>query len=140
MDAFPGGVPTRDLLDAVVPDRPVYLPNRDGHGAWVNTMALRRAGITKSTPDPADGRIERDADGQPLGMLQEGAAWLVESSGLKKGYTRGSTGISSKHALAIVNRGGATAADIIALKNEIQERVERAWGIRLEPEPLFVGF
>jgi predicted amidohydrolase YtcJ len=47
MDAFPGGVPTRDLLDAVVPDRPVYLPNRDGHGAWVNTMALGRAGITK---------------------------------------------------------------------------------------------
>src|SRR5205823_14197192 len=76
MDAFPGGVPTRDLLDAVVADRPVYLPNRDGHGAWVNTMALRRAGITSSTPDPADGRIERDADGEPAGMLQEGAASL----------------------------------------------------------------
>jgi predicted amidohydrolase YtcJ len=77
MDAFPRGVPTRDLLDAVVADRPVYLPNRDGHGTWVNTMALRLAGITRSTPDPADGRIERDADGEPVGMLQEGAASLV---------------------------------------------------------------
>jgi predicted amidohydrolase YtcJ len=77
MDAFPGGIPTRDLLDAVVADRPVFLPNRDGHGAWVNTAALRAAGIDRSTPDPADGRIERDAGGEPAGMLQEGAASLV---------------------------------------------------------------
>ena len=41
MEAFPGGVPTKDLLDTVVPDRPVFLPNRDGHGAWVNSRALR---------------------------------------------------------------------------------------------------
>jgi predicted amidohydrolase YtcJ len=77
MDAFPGGVPSRDLLDAVAGDRPVFLPNRDGHGAWVNTRALILAGVSRSTPDPADGRIERDADGEPVGMLQEGAAGLV---------------------------------------------------------------
>jgi predicted amidohydrolase YtcJ len=77
MEAFPGGVPTAAPLDAVVPDRPVYLPNRDGHGAWVNTVALRLAGIDASTPDPADGRIERDEHGNPVGMLQEGAAGLV---------------------------------------------------------------
>jgi predicted amidohydrolase YtcJ len=77
MDAFPGGMPTREALDAVVSDRPVYLPNRDGHGAWVNTRALERAGITAATPDPADGRVERDADGQPTGMLQEGATRLI---------------------------------------------------------------
>lgn len=77
MDAFPGGIPTRELLDAVVADRPVFLPNRDGHGAWVNSKALTLAGIDNSTPDPADGRIERDAAGEPNGMLQEGAAWLV---------------------------------------------------------------
>ena len=77
MDAFPGGVATRDLLDAVVADRPVFLPNRDGHGAWVNSKALTLAGIDRSTPDPADGRIERDAAGEPNGMLQEGAADLV---------------------------------------------------------------
>ena len=68
------------------------------------------------------------------------AAWLVENSSFHKGYTRGSAGISSKHALAIVNRDGATAAEILALKEEIETRVEQVWGIQLEPEPVFVGF
>jgi predicted amidohydrolase YtcJ len=77
MAAFPGGVPVRQPLDAVLPDRPTFLPNRDGHGAWVNTAALKLAGIDAQTPDPPDGRIERDADGEPAGMLQEGAAALV---------------------------------------------------------------
>lgn len=77
MEAFPGGAPTKDLLDAVVPDRPVYLVNRDHHGAWVNSRALALAGIGGDTPDPADGRIDRDADGVPTGALQEGAMELV---------------------------------------------------------------
>jgi len=77
MAAFPGGIPAKGPLDAVVPDRPVYLPNRDGHGASVNSRALLLAGIDARTPDPPDGRIERDADGEPAGMLQEGAAALV---------------------------------------------------------------
>ncbi len=67
------------------------------------------------------------------------AAWLVEHSGFSKGYSKGSVGISRKHALAIVNRGKATAADIVAFKDEIQQKVEESWGIRLEPEPVFVG-
>jgi predicted amidohydrolase YtcJ len=77
MEAFPGGLPSREPLDAVVWDRPVFLTNRDGHGAWVNTPALELAGIDSTTPDPRDGRIERDPAGQPTGMLQEGAATLV---------------------------------------------------------------
>jgi len=68
------------------------------------------------------------------------AAWLVENSGFKKGYVRGKAGISGKHALAIVNLGGATAADIVALKDEIQAQVEEVWGVRLQPEPVLVGF
>ena len=68
------------------------------------------------------------------------AAWLVEHSGFGKGYDDGRVGLSRKHALAIVNRGEATADDILALKGHIQERVEEIWGIRLEPEPVFVGF
>ena len=68
------------------------------------------------------------------------AAWLVEHAGFAKGYTKGHTGLSHKHALAIVNRGGATAAEIIALKDEIQSRVWNEFGIRLEDEPVFVGF
>ncbi|MFI8910449.1 amidohydrolase [Streptomyces sp. NPDC053513] len=77
MESFEGGLPTRQLLDSVVPDRPVLLSNRDHHGAWVNSRALELAGLTAATPDPADGRIEREADGSPSGMLQEGAIGLV---------------------------------------------------------------
>ncbi|HEX6401246.1 MAG TPA: amidohydrolase [Actinomycetota bacterium] len=77
MDVFPGGNPRAETLDALIADRPAFLPNRDGHGAWVNSRALEVAGITKDTPDPYDGRIERDADGTPTGSLHEGAMDLV---------------------------------------------------------------
>jgi len=78
MESFEGGVPTKDILDRVVPDRPVYLINRDHHAAWVNSRALTLAGITADTPDPANGRIDRDPDGDPVGALQEGAMDLVK--------------------------------------------------------------
>jgi predicted amidohydrolase YtcJ len=76
---FAGGTPHRSLLDSVVPERPAYVENRDGHGAWVNSKALELAGIDASTPDPVDGRIEREPDGAPFGMLHEGAMHLVLS-------------------------------------------------------------
>ncbi|MEP7018118.1 MAG: amidohydrolase [Actinomycetota bacterium] len=76
MEFFPGGTPRREDLDAVVPDRPVFLMNRDSHGAWVNSKALEIAGISRDTPDPSDGRIERDPhSGEPTGTLHEGAAY-----------------------------------------------------------------
>jgi predicted amidohydrolase YtcJ len=78
MAAFPGGTPSREDLDAAVADRPAFFQNRDGHGAWVNTRALELAGVTSTTEDPADGRIERAADGAPQGTLHEGAMVLVE--------------------------------------------------------------
>ncbi|REE99709.1 hypothetical protein DFJ69_5223 [Thermomonospora umbrina] len=77
LSAFPGGLPRREALDRVCPDRPAYLINSDHHGAWVNSRGLELAGIDASTPDPVDGRIERDADGRPTGMLHEGAMDLV---------------------------------------------------------------
>jgi predicted amidohydrolase YtcJ len=77
MDVFPGGTPTKEALDAIVRDRPAFLTNRDGHGAWVNSRALDLAGITRDTPDPRDGRIERHPDGEPSGTLHEGAMSLV---------------------------------------------------------------
>ena len=61
----------------MVAARPVFLQNRDGHGAWVNSKALELAGIDKDAADPSDGRIERDDRGDPVGMLQEGAMQLV---------------------------------------------------------------
>jgi predicted amidohydrolase YtcJ len=78
MSDFANGTPLREDLDRVVPDRPAYLPNRDGHSVWVNSRALELAGIDRDTADPQDGRIERDDDGSPAGTLHEGAADLVE--------------------------------------------------------------
>jgi predicted amidohydrolase YtcJ len=77
MGVFPGGIPTRHELDAVVSDRPVFLVSKDGHSAWVNSVALEAAGITRETPDPPRGRIDRDEGGEPIGSLQESAIELV---------------------------------------------------------------
>ncbi len=79
MAAFgPGAMPSRTILDELVPDRPVYLSSRDGHTGWANSAALAIAGVTRDTPDPADGRIDREpGTGEPIGSLQEGAMKLV---------------------------------------------------------------
>lgn len=75
--AFGRELPHRALLDAVVPDRPVFLRVSDGHSAWANSRALEVAGISATTADPAGGRLERDADGVPTGVLHEQAMALV---------------------------------------------------------------
>ena len=77
MSGFPGGVPAAADLDEVTGGRPAFLPNRDHHSAWVNTAAWTLAGVTARTPDPADGRIERDHAGFPAGALHDGAMRLV---------------------------------------------------------------
>ena len=77
-EPFPGGLPTRQLLDAIVPDRPAYLTAYDGHTAWVNTKALELAGVTKKTKDPQNGAIVREPKtGEPTGVLKETAKALV---------------------------------------------------------------
>lgn len=78
MGHFSGGAPLASLIDDVVADRPVALSSRDHHSMWVNSAALAIAGIDSATPDPADGIIERAADGTPSGTLHEGALQLVE--------------------------------------------------------------
>ena len=75
-----------------------------------------------------------------LGKVKIPAAWLVEQSGMYKGFAMGPVGISRKHALAIVNRGDAKAADVVALKEKIESSVRQKFGIELVPEPVFVGF
>jgi hypothetical protein len=73
-DAFDGGFPTAADIDDVVADRPVVLSSHDGHGVWVNSRALALAGVDADTPDPVGGRIMRDGEGRPTGMLFESAA------------------------------------------------------------------
>jgi predicted amidohydrolase YtcJ len=74
----PGSAPSRTILDELVPNRPVYLSSADGHTGWANSRALEIAGVTKDTPDPVDGRIDRDPQtGEVIGSLQEGAMRLV---------------------------------------------------------------
>lgn len=76
----PGGAPSRIILDELVPNRPVYLSSADGHTGWANSRALSIAGITRDTPDPFDGRIDRDPEsGELIGSLQEGAMGLLTS-------------------------------------------------------------
>lgn len=74
------------------------------------------------------------------GLVKLSAAWLIESSRFQRGYVLGRAGISANHILAIVNRGGATADEVLALAGQIRRRVRDIFGITLEPEPIFVGF
>ncbi len=83
-----------------------------------------------------------DAPRYPVddGRVKTSAAWLIERSGVRRGHSLGSpAAVSSKHSLALTNRGGATAADVVALAGEVRDRVRTAFGITLEPEPTLVG-
>ena len=89
-------------------------------------------------------RIAEFAGGVPgypagEGFMKLPAAWLVEQAGFHKGFVFGHAGISSRHSLALINRGKATAADILALRNRIVAAVEQKFCIQLEPEPVFLG-
>lgn len=74
------------------------------------------------------------------GKVKVPAAWLIEHAGFQRGYAKGRAGISSKHTLAIINRGNATAREVLDLVAEIQEGVQAKFGVALLPEPVFVGF
>lgn len=74
------------------------------------------------------------------GNVKIPAAWLIEQSGFAKGYQRGRAGLSNRHTLAVVNRGGASAAEILSLVQEIKTLVNERFGVELQPEPVFIGF
>jgi UDP-N-acetylmuramate dehydrogenase len=76
----------------------------------------------------------------PSGEEKLSAAWLIDRAGFHKGFISGCVGISSKHSLALINRGNASAREIVDLMKRIQERVRSRFGIELQPEPVFVGF
>ena len=112
----------------------------------------RSAGSFFKNPEVAEEAAERvrkvaESDGVPVrifttdnGLVKIPAAWLIEQAGFKKGYRLGAVGISSRHTLALVNCGGATASEILALAEKIRAAVEARFGVRLETEPELVGF
>jgi len=114
----------------------------------------RRKGMVLDPADPdtrSDGSfftnpvvpIDRIPDGAPHFPADEGvklsAAWLIEHAGFTKGFVHGKVGLSTKHTLAVINRGGGTAREVIELVRMIQEKVRDAFGVELQPEPNFVG-
>ena len=149
----PTGIPDKKFLDSVVPDRPVYLESSDGHSAWVNSKALAIAGITKDTPDPAGGRINRNPrTGEPVGSLQDSAMGLV--SGKAPPYTPQERQDGLRRALKLLNGYGITSwqdasVDEDALqtykaldeKNELTARVVASlWWERSKGEEQIPGF
>jgi len=88
------------------------------------------------------GRLGARAPGRPGGdgRTKVPAGWLIEHAGFPRGYTEGAVGLSSKHALAVTNRGGATARQVVELAARIKRRVADTFGVWLRPEPLFLGF
>jgi UDP-N-acetylmuramate dehydrogenase len=76
---------------------------------------------------------------EPDGRIKTSAAWLIEQAGFHRGYGNGRIGISTKHTLALVNRGAGTTAELVALAREIAAGVEVRFGVALAPEPVFVG-
>lgn len=105
---FPDANPRKELLDSLVPDRPAYLRAADGHSAWANSKALALAGITKATPDPPNGRIERDPrTGEPSGTLRESATGLV--SQLLPERTAAERESALKLGIRLANRDGITS-------------------------------
>jgi len=108
LDAFPSAIPDGRLLDDIVPERPVYLRSADGHSGWVNSAAMEIAGIDRNTPDPRDGRIDRDPKtGEPVGALQEGAMRLVEERIPPSTVAERAAGL--RYALDMLNGYGITA-------------------------------
>jgi len=108
LPVFPGANPRKEWLDSVVADRPVYLSAADGHSAWVNSRALALAGVTRETPDPPNGRIERDPrTGEPSGTLRESAAELVGSHLPRRTAQEIEAGL--RRALAMANGFGITS-------------------------------
>ncbi|MGC4110918.1 MAG: UDP-N-acetylmuramate dehydrogenase [Nocardioides sp.] len=128
--------PASDVREAVLGlrrSKGMVLDAHD-HDTW-------SAGSFFTNPVVAPDRIPEGAPSwaQPDGTAKTSAAWLIEHAGFGKGYGDGAARVSTKHTLALTNRGGATTADLLDLAREIRDGVERTFGIRLVNEPVLVG-
>ena len=102
-----------------------------------SARAVEESARKRGLLQPQSGMVRFEVEG---GKVKLPAAWLIEGAGFHRGYARGAVGLSSKHALAIINRGGARASEVLDLMREIQTAVRRVFGVDLQPEPNFVGF
>lgn len=118
-----GGMPDKRYLDQLFPDRPVLLEGFDGHTYWVNSAALKLVGITRDTPDPLNGKIVRDSQGEPTGVLQESAADPVLKTIPKPSRTEVSR--SLREAFAEANRVGVTS--VISCGNDTPGVSDHQW-------------
>lgn len=116
----PGAMPSRSIIDELVPDRPVYLTSADGHTGWVNSVALKIAGIDRYTPNPVDGRIDKDpVTGEPIGSLQEGAMSLVTKH--IPATTPANREAGLRYAMKMLNGFGITSIqDAIVNRDELE--------------------
>lgn len=143
--AFPDGLPAPRQLDEVVPDRPAWLVSYDGHTGWANAMALRLAGVTRATEDPAGGAVVRDASGEPTGVLKEAAMELVarlvpkrlpheKERALKRGVAQAAAwGLTSVHQAGIDTEDLEILARALAVLPRL--RVYVALDMDREPTP-----
>jgi len=111
-------------------------PNRRSAGSFFKNPIISKDKFDEISSRFA-GKVPSFSAGE--GSVKIPAAWLIENSGFHKGFVMGAAGISTNHTLAIINRGGATAGDILSLAESIQARVRQDFGIDLTPEPVFVG-
>ena len=139
---FPGGMPDRALLDRAVPDRPVAIEAYDGHTTWVNTAALNRLSISRDTPDPPRGEIERDASGRATGIFKEAAMELVERALPKTTMAEDierlaqASQLAYRHGLTTVQEAGADPEQFgvyRALQASGGSMVRIRLGLRMEP-------
>ena len=126
-DPFPGGLPTRQLLDVLVPDRPAFIESYDGHTGWANSAALKLAQITRRTPNPPNGVVVKDArSGEPTGVLKEDAMQLVASllpqptRAERMAALEAATKVAHRHGVTSIQNASGSAADL-----ELYEEMRR---------------
>ncbi len=115
-------------------------PDCRSAGSFFKNPVVSEELFQKIAAHSAPPRFPAGPGAENAGRVKIPAAWLIEQAGFAKGFTMGNAGISTRHTLALINRGSATASEILALADRIQAAVEARFGIRLEREPVLVGF
>src|SRR3546814_3420343 len=116
----PADQPTRQLIDSVTPDNPVFINRLDGHMALANSLALELAGITRDTPDPPGGSIVRDADGEPTGVLKDAAMNAVYAMIPEASASEIATALRA--AMRYANEHGVTSVQDMSVSPDVLDR------------------